>query len=942
MPFTLSSLPVNAFRDLLEMFWSSVTPASVKVELQSGGELLWQTHWTQGGVPARPDLMSEEAPFVLDKIAGKVTLTCTSPSAARGSLTTFASLVRKELQNLQEVYRLQTSHDQLTAMVEAAPLAMYAVTLEGLIKHWNTAAEETLGLSRTSVLDQQLKDPMLEAAFAALRGNFRPGQVLEPQQIEQVQMDGTAKMLELNAAPYVVGTEVVGLVGVAREVSVTERQLVLAKQQQTLLESVLAFANDSVLITEAEPLDSPGPRILYANEAFTRTTGYTLEDVLGKTPRLLQGPRSDRSALNRIKAALKEWQPIEVELLNYRKDGTPFWVELSIAPVANIQGRYTHWISIQRDITERKTSALQQERERNEVLELAARNVPLGTVLARLTASLEREWPDRVVVFVLDEGHPELYMNGNRHEHTWNRADVLETLLQATKHAPFGLTSADEDPKWWAQTEVVRSSGGQRRGVLALLSQQGIDPGPGERQRLDGATRLAGLVIDRYDAQRDLERQALHDSLTGLPNRLNFGQQLERLTEEARQRETLLAVGIMDLDRFKFINDTLGHSAGDLLLQQIAVRLRDNLRPGDSLARMGGDEFLIAFTGLTHPTQLEALVKRLIVLLESPFLLGEEEVFVRPSVGFSLYQEHGQTPELLLQQADAAMYRVKRRGGGFELYASPGDPGEVSTITLESALNRALERQEFVLHYQPQFHVRSGTLVGMEALLRWRHPKLGLIIPNDFITLAEVTGLIVPIGQWVMEEAARQAVEWSACVPGLVMAVNLSVRQFVQQDLTEQVQEILRHSGLPARQFEIELTESMLMKVHEATDTLKRLKGLGVRIAVDDFGTGYSNLAYLKHFPIDTLKIDQSFIHNLAPSEFIDERDHALLSAVIHLARALKLTVTAEGVEHQSQLTFLDQQGCDLVQGYLLKRPEPADLISRWLEEWITSRTVVS
>ena len=942
MTFTLSTLPLpgHAFRDLFEVFWNSAIPASVKVELQLAGELPWQTLWTQGEFSSTSDLISEEVSFVLGKVVGKVTLTSVSPSPARVSLTTFALLIRMEVQNLQEIHRLQTSHDQLAAMVEAAPLAMYAVTLEGLIKHWNTAAEETLGLSRTAVLDQNMNDPSLEAAFAALRGNFRPGQVLEPQKVEQVQADGSAKMLELNAAPYSVGTDLVGLVGVAREINVTERQLVLAKQQQSLLESVLAFANDSVLITEAEPLDAPGPRILYANEAFTRTTGYTLEEVLGKTPRLLQGPRSDRFALDRIRAALKAWQPIEVELINYRKDGTPFWVELSIAPVANAQGWYTHWISIQRDITERKTSALQQERERNEVLELAARNVPLGTVLARLSASLEREWPDRVVVFVLDEDHhPELHVNRNRHDHSWNRAGVLQTLLQATEHAPFRLTSGD-GPEWWVKTESVRSGGGQRRGVLALLSQQGIDPGPGERQRLDGATRLAGLVIDRYDAQRDLERQALHDSLTGLPNRLNFGQQLGRLTEEARHRKTLLAVGIMDLDRFKLINDTLGHSAGDLLLQQIAVRLRDNLRPGDSLARMGGDEFLIAFTGLTHPTQLEALARRLIVSLESPFLLGDEEVFVRPSVGFSLHQEHGQTPELLLQQADAAMYRAKRRGGGFELYASPGDPGGVSTITLESALNRALERQEFVLHYQPQFHVRSGTLVGMEALLRWRHPELGLIPPNDFIPLAEVTGLIVPIGQWVMEEAARQAVEWSAFVPGLVMAVNLSVRQFAQQDLTEQVQEILRHSGLPARQFEIELTESMLMKVQEATDTLKRLKRLGVRIAVDDFGTGYSNLAYLKHFPIDTLKIDQSFIHNLAPSGVVDERDHALLSAVIHLARALKLTVTAEGVEHQSQLTFLNQQGCDLVQGYLLKRPEPADLISQWLEELMTSDTV--
>ena len=931
IPFSLNTLIAEHVGLTVQACCGSLRNYQVTVQLHQE-EQRWEHTWNKGSESSAHS--SARAPIECGLLSGLITLNtgATDGAPPETMVQGLAVLLQRELNWQIREAELTASHNQLSAMLQATPLALYSVTLGGLIRHWNKAAEHTLGYPQATVMGHEIPDGQLGAAFLSLRENLAAGQPMPARLIEQPHADGSARVIELNAAPYMEGEEVAGLVGVAREVTRDEQRLHHAEQQRSLLESVLAFANDSVLITEAEPIDGDGPRILYANEAFTRTTGYTLEEILGKTPRLLQGPRSDRKALDRIKTALKAWQPVEVELINYRKDGTPFWVELSIAPVVDGRGWYTHWISIQRDITERKTSAVHQERERNEVLELAARNVPLAEVLLQLIASIERAFPAHQVAIILAEEPLPLLYSGLRHRGVqgWERPSALQALLRARSSLPVALGSTDGQASWWGATRTIHGSHDHQRGVIALVSHTSVLIPPEDQVRLDAAAQLAGLVIDRYDAQRSLERQALHDSLTGLPNRLHFGQELERRIEQARERQTQVVVGLMDLDRFKLINDTLGHSAGDLLLQQVAARVRHNLRPGDSLARMGGDEFLLAFAGITHLSQVEHLADRLISSLEQPFHLNDQEVFVRPSVGFSFFPEAGLTSEALLQQADAAMYRAKRRGGGFSMYAPDPSSGP-SAITLESALNRALQRQEFVLHYQPQFHARSGQLLGMEALLRWQHPDLGLVPPSDFIPLAEVTGLIVPIGRWVINEAARQAVTWSRLYPGLTMAVNLSARQFEQPTLIDDVRDILRETALPAGQLELELTESMLMQAVEAGSTLERLKALGVRLAVDDFGTGYSNLAYLKHFPIDTLKIDQSFIQSLSQHAPHDPRDEALISAVIQLAHALDLKVIAEGVEHPAQRAFLNVQQCDQVQGFLMGRPVPAEQFSSWL-----------
>ena len=480
-------------------------------------------------------------------------------------------------------------------------------------------------------------------------------------------------------------------------------------------------------------------------------------------------------------------------------------------------------------------------------------------------------------------------------------------------------------------------NGGAPIGILRFSAAEKDAFMPGSVDLLQRIADNIAFALDHFDradekvrTDRRIEYMASHDSLTGLPNRDMFNRLLHATMEAAEQRQSQFALLFIDLDRFKIINDSLGHVAGDALLVEIAARLRNHLRSSDIVARLGGDEFVVILEHAADRRDIEAIAGKLLEAVSASVQLSGLECHTTASIGVAMYPDHGSDVHTLIKNADMAMYRAKEDGkNNFRFFAKTVKMPSIERLTLENCLRQALVRDEFSMHYQPKVDLETGQITGVEALLRWTHPEHGMLPPAHFIPLAEETGLIVPIGRWALQQACAQNMAWQRRgLRPVSMAVNLSPRQFVDGDLLQGIDEALAASGMSPVLLQIEVTESMMMRnVSRAIKVLDAIQSRGIRIAIDDFGTGYSSMSLMKQFPIDTIKIDRSFVRDLADNT----EDQAIAQAIISMGRALGMTIVAEGVETIEQQNFLHANGCDEMQGYLFSRPLPPDQLAELL-----------
>jgi diguanylate cyclase (GGDEF)-like protein len=468
-------------------------------------------------------------------------------------------------------------------------------------------------------------------------------------------------------------------------------------------------------------------------------------------------------------------------------------------------------------------------------------------------------------------------------------------------------------------------------GILSAHARADRHFGPDDASFLQSVANILAVAIERKNAQERLERLAQFDSLTGLPNRHLFHDRLLKTLAQARRAGHPMAVLFIDLDRFKMVNDTQGHSAGDKLLQEAANRLLQCVRSGDTVGRFGGDEFGAIVSDLAKPGDAGVVAQKVLDAIAQPFKLDAHDTYVSASIGITLFPADGDNPEALVMNADTAMYRAKEQGRNtYQYFTREMNERALARVQMEAALRRAIDHKEFLLHYQPKVDLKTRLICGFEALLRWQRGDK-LVAPGEFVSVLEDTGLIVQVGEWVLQEVCAQVRAWqSEGLPVRPVTVNLSARQFQQKDFEASVRHVLRQAGVDPALVQFELTESLLMSDPEgAARTLRGLKDSGVKISVDDFGTGYSSLAYLKRFPIDALKIDYSFIRDITT----DPEDAMITLAIIGLAHSLKLKVVAEGVETQEQLELLAANGCDEIQGYRFSKPTSAEECGRMMKE---------
>jgi diguanylate cyclase (GGDEF)-like protein/PAS domain S-box-containing protein len=774
--------------------------------------------------------------------------------------------------------------------------------------------------------------PLTAAAYLATHHPMHPGE--QAHEWRDTLPDG--RTIEVHRRPMNGG----GWVSLHEDITESKDQRAIAAERISL-QTLIDWVPDNLWVKDAES------RFVIANIATATRMGFaTSEALIGKTDLELCAPEQARQYFADEQRIIRSGQPMidkeEVGALGERA-----WMLTTKVPLHDGNDEIFGVVGVSRDITERRLASALSDGQ-SQILEMIATSAPLEAVLDVLARLVESQLCGILCsVLVLDA-------DGLRLRHGAAPSLAAEYVLAidgveigpsvgscgtaAFMRQPVVVTDIATDPLWRDYRDLalrfdyrscwsmpVLSDRGVPLAVFAMYSKSVRSPSPAETRLLEIAVHIAGIAIARKRAEERIQFMASHDAVTGLPNRNRLGERLAEALGSAVRRHQWLCVAYVDFDNFKFVNDSLGHTAGDTLLKIMADRMIAVLGPHDIVARLGGDEFVVLLIDPPKNMQrIGATMNRLRAAIGESVELDGRGFRITGSFGAAIYPNDGDTVETLLANADAAMYRAKESGGdAFVVYTPEINARLSERLTLLNELRESDPAQDFVLHYQPQVDLRSGKVFAVEALIRWRHERLGLVQPAKFIPLAEESGLIVQIGAWALREACRQTKAWhDAGEPLISMSVNVSARQFREDRIVGDVAAALRESGLEPKYLELELTESLIMQdVDRAIETMKRLRALGVRLSIDDFGTGYSSLSALKRFPVERLKIDKSFIQDLTK----DEDDRAVTAAIISLGQKLNLRVIAEGVENEAQIAFLRKNHCDELQGFHFSRPVPAD-----------------
>ncbi|WP_254458090.1 bifunctional diguanylate cyclase/phosphodiesterase [Xanthomonas sacchari] len=854
---------------------------------------------------------------------GRRATTLSAPSDAGVEAAGVAS-ARSELDLL---HCLHYAPDGVLIVDPQARVVAFNHTAEAL---WNRPRAQVLGYPLGDLVDAEVRADFLASCLHEDgSGNY---------ELVLRDHDGAARWLAVSAARAPQSYSQLQVLFV-RDISAERAR----DARMRLLSLALDSSDNAILVCD------PQLNILYANAGFSQVFGYTETEVLGHLPSsVLTGPGTDMQTVQQTRERVSAGFGHQADILAYRKDGTPLWATLVATPIAGEDGSQQRYILSFTDITQSKMHEVLHKN----VLDALVREQPLIDVVTLICKEVERIAPQALAVLVSVDGSgcmqplaapnmPALFAETMTDMHAGPRAGALGTSIWRGKQVL--VRDPRTDPLFANYVGLVehvqlgtcvatpiKSSSGRVLGSFALCYRQVCEPLAWHLRLIELCVHLCALALEREQTKARVHQLAFYDSLTGLPNRVMFSARAEQALADAEHHGTPVAILFVDIDRFKRVNETQGHAAGDGLLRDIAQRIGDTLGVADLVGRQAGDEFVLMLPQCSAE-QAAGVAERLLLALAEPLVVGQVTLHPSASIGVAMFPDDGHDIETLLRHADLAMFRAKREGGDSVRYFS-SDMTRMAQerVAMETALRDALHHNKLQLHYQPQLHSQApNALYGVEALLRWEHPNLGAISPARFVPMAEECGLIDELGQWVLREACRQMADWRRRgIPVPRVAVNLSANNFADPALLARVQGLLAACGLQPADLALEMTESvMLSNTGAALANLRQLQACGVLLSLDDFGTGYSSLSHLHQLPVNELKLDMSFVSDLEHCQ----TSRALTTSVLRIGETLGLHTVAEGVETEAQRAFLARLGCRVLQGFLFAPALPAAALEQWL-----------